>query len=811
MAHDGARGSQSTTLEPALPGALGEEPLRPSGNPVAPGAGREGWLPSRGLVIACLLVVIYEVAIGFVPLFGGPGYESSLATGIFVPSVVAVVTAFGIARERREPFDAFCRGVANGAVLVMVALAVVMLHGVRTGLCDVVAGLENFALGPGLGALVAGVWGWLVAEVAGSIKRSFPRSFALTVLALGGPLACALFSVARFYSSPMIFAYDPFVGFFSGSMYDTVVELSGLLTYRAGTAATLFATFVVALHLTHDARGRLAYQSIGRPGLLAAGIAAAIASATLTLSGPALGHYHSRDTIAEALGAAIQGQRCEVVYPRSMPAIEAQRFLRECEAYVADDEAWLGVTGTPRITAFLFRDEAQKASFMGAAGTSIAKPWRHEIYVQNLGFPHHVVGHEVMHVVSGQIGSGPFHVAGALGGWLPNPGLIEGVAVASNPRDDGLSPAEWARAMKDLGILPRLSRLFAFGFFGENSATAYTVSGAFVGFVHDRFGAEAVRRWYAGEVLPKVVGQSWAELEDAWHAELDKLVLPKEVIEQAKAKFDKPSIFGRRCPRTVDACREKSSELASGGDAKGAILELERAAALDPENDGIKLEMAELHAPAGDVDRTLRELEQISSDAKEQQNVRDRAIEALADLELSRGEAAPALEKYQALIGRAFEQSKLRTLHVKAYAAREPKARDAIVALLIGAPGKKPDRVEASALLGQLDVKYPENGLFAYLIARYEIDKQAFDSADRWLDSALARQLDVPQVRVEALRLKVISSCARGDAEAMKRSFDAFSKSAEANASRVEITRRLVDRCLAVPMVGPSAPSAGDR
>ena len=148
----GGRSSESVTLEPPVgdrPSVLGAAPT---------GGGRKTWLPSRGLLVAFGLVLAFEIAIGFVPLFGGPGYESSLATGIFVPSVVAVATAFGLTRgERREPFDAFCRAVANGALTILVALVVSLVHGARVGLCDVVAGLENFALGPAPGALLAGV------------------------------------------------------------------------------------------------------------------------------------------------------------------------------------------------------------------------------------------------------------------------------------------------------------------------------------------------------------------------------------------------------------------------------------------------------------------------------------------------------------------------------------------------------------------------------------------------------------------------------------------------------------------------------
>ena len=60
------------------------------------------------------------------------------------------------------------------------------------------------------------------------------------LLALAGPLGGIAVSVARFYGSPMIFAYDPFFGYFSGTLYDTVVDVRPeLWTYRGGSLATL--------------------------------------------------------------------------------------------------------------------------------------------------------------------------------------------------------------------------------------------------------------------------------------------------------------------------------------------------------------------------------------------------------------------------------------------------------------------------------------------------------------------------------------------------------------------------------------------
>ena len=54
-----------------------------------------------------------------------------------------------------------------------------------------------------------------------------------------------------------VIAYDPFVGYFSGSIYDTVINAQGLLTYRLGSLASLGAAAVIAFHLELGPQGKL--------------------------------------------------------------------------------------------------------------------------------------------------------------------------------------------------------------------------------------------------------------------------------------------------------------------------------------------------------------------------------------------------------------------------------------------------------------------------------------------------------------------------------------------------------------------------
>ncbi len=748
------------------------------------------------MLVALGATAVLSAAVGFVPQFGGPGYEVALAAGLVLPSVAALSAAADLARFEPEPLDAYCRGVANGVALFAVLCVVTLAHGLRVGLCDVLNGMENLALGPGIGLALAGAWGAVAAELGRGRKRR--HAVLRSVIALAAPIGSIGVGVARFYTSPMIFGYDPFVGYFSGTLYDTVIDLDGLLTYRCGSVATLFAGFVAALHLTHGARGKVVFQSIGRPGLLTLGILSAATSMGISLAGPDLDHWHTRATIAEDLGSAIEGERCRVVHARAIAPDRAQRFARECEGHVVQVERWLGVRGPATVTVFLFESAAQKQRMMGAAGTNIAKPWRAEVYVQDASYPHRVLGHEIAHVIAAGAARGPFEIAGSVGGWLPNPGLIEGLAVAASPRDEDLSPMDWAKAMKDLDLLPNLESLFTLSFLGESSALAYTVSGAFVGWVRDTYGGEVVVAWYGGADLREATGKSWSELQAAWHAELDAIKLPEAARVQAAAKFDKPGFFKRRCPRTVDGCRERAGTLGEAGDTVGAMAELERALELEPAHVALQIDKAELLLLSSKVEEGEAALRRLADDESVARHHRDRALRAIGDLAFARGDTEVARKAFEEVLSRTVDANGKRALAVKLAATKDAALRPALVALLVGVVGKRPDKLAATELLGALDRERPGDGLPAYLLARGRIDADDYEAAAERLDRALARKIDVPFVRAEALRLRVVTACALGDGAGARRWLEEYGRDPDVSDARYGTSLRLVSRCAGV-------------
>ena len=54
-------------------------------------------------LIGAIAVAVLMLLVGFLPLFGGPGYEHAVATGLIVPTAVAIATARAVGCSSASP------------------------------------------------------------------------------------------------------------------------------------------------------------------------------------------------------------------------------------------------------------------------------------------------------------------------------------------------------------------------------------------------------------------------------------------------------------------------------------------------------------------------------------------------------------------------------------------------------------------------------------------------------------------------------------------------------------------------------------
>ena len=760
---------------------------------------------------AGFFVLVALGAIGFLPLFGGPGYEQSLATGLLVPSVTAIAIALDGARNDRTPLASVARGVALGLSLAALALVTALVHAARIGICELGGALLYFALTAGIGSVMGGVWGAFVGETVaamvrrGRVVRPRRRAILAVVLSLAGPVVCAAISVGRFISSPMIFAYDPFVGYFSGTLYDTVIDAGpAMLTYRAGSLATICAAALLSSVLERHADRPFGLVLDLRSGATraraAVGLVATLASAALILAGTRLGHFSSAESIARDLGGEKHGARCDVIYPSTTREQEASLLVKDCDEEVAAVEARLGARGPARIRAFFFRDPEDKKRLMGAAHTYIAKPWREEVYLQLGGYPHPVLGHEIAHVVAGSFGRGPFKIAGQLGGLIPNPGLIEGIAVAASPDDEDLTDAQWARAMMQIGILPDMRHVFSLGFLGDASAKSYTLAGAFITWLGERFGFDVVRAWYAGGDVTALTKLDWKGLDESFKSDLLKVSLPDEAEGFARAKFARPGLFGRRCPHVVDALRHEADVCRDTQRYEEAIRLYREAISKDSHDFASQKELATVQRRHGDREQGRAALTQMANadEKKVPRTYKDRAEEALADAQFIDGDFDGAARRYEGLAKRSVDEDVARTLEIKALGARDPDAREAVRGLLLGDEKHGADIFWGGVELGAWSAQH-RSALATYLAGRNFVGRGFYELGAKWLDAALELPSPTPRVAREALRQRAVAACALADQAALAKvrahiegPDDPFKG---ASGGRREATLRMMTRC----------------
>lgn len=767
--------------------------------------------PPRPYAIGAVVVTALLGAVGFLPLFGGPGYEHALASGLIVPSAAAIATAVDAARRGpSSPLASAARGVVAGLAYATLALVTALLHAARVGVCEVSGALVYFALTAGAGAVMGGAWGAAAGELTGALAargRVRRTRLVAATLALAAPIAGVVVSVYRFRSSPMIFAFDPFVGYFSGTLYDTVIDAgASLLTYRLGSLATLAAALLGASVLERDdARPFglvLDLRSNATRARAALALAAGAASVAVTLSGAALGHHSTTASIVRDLGAEKHGARCDVVYPSTTREQEARLLLKDCEEQLAAVEQRLGARGPARVRAFFFRDDADKKRLMGAAHTYIAKPWREEVYLQLGGYPHAVLGHELAHVVAGSFGRGAFRIAGDLGGYLPNPGLIEGVAVFAAPDDEDLTDAQWARAMMQIGILPPMQRVFSLGFLGDASAKSYTLAGAFISWMGERWGTEVVRAWYGGGDVVALTGKTWSELDAAFREHLGTVDLPEEAESFARAKFSRPGVFGRKCPHLVDATRRDADVCRDTQRYDEAIRLYDEVLAKDALDHASRHWRAQTMRRHGDREKGRSELEALASREDVPRTWRDRAEEALADADFIDGELEGARRRYEALAARSLDEDNARTFEVKRLATADPPAREAIQALLLGDDKRGPDVFLAGTALGRWPAATPEgrSPLASYLVGRNLVQRGFYEKGAATLEDALAGPLPTPRIVRETLRQRAVAACALDDRAALARLRSVIEGPDDpfrgASGGRRASTLRMIGRCL---------------
>jgi hypothetical protein len=679
----------------------------------------------------------------FVPLLETLGYELSLAAAL-VSSLgaghVAATIAPRIRAGKAPPLGSgapvprlYARALAAGLSTLAAPLAFSLLNGLRVPPCNLAEGALFFALNPVASVAAAAAVGVVLGIALGTARRAVAAWYAIWLL---GVAAAGL----EFYATPAVFLYGPFFGWFPGVLYDTLVEVRlPLVTYRAVTAIDVAAILLVAAAAFDGASIRL------RPSLARNRVAATIAAAVLLLAaagahlaGPALGHRARRADLERELPTRASRGGLDLFFPEGADPAVVRELSDDAAFSLHEVQAFFEVGAGRRVSVFLFASPEDKGRAMGAARTNVTKPWRGEVYVVMDDAPHEVLRHELGHAVAASFGRGPFELAGAAGGLVPDPGLVEGFAAAAEGPRGELTTDQWAAAMRRLGILPSLRRVMGLGFLDLAASKAYTAAGSFVRWLRARHGASALRAIYGGASFERATGQDLERLEGRWHAYLDSVVLEPRDLSAARLRFDRPSVIRSTCVHEVARLTAAAGELAEERRFQGSIAALEEAlarsgGATEPRLDlfAALVALREERA-ARAMGRELLASEELGAAR------RDGIAEVLADLDAEAGHLSAAAAAYASLVPGAASDDVRRRLQVKERlcGTRSGASIEPILDALAVEPAARGRPNALAALrLGELAAK-SEDPWLDYLTARQHFRYRDRAGALEWLDAA---------------------------------------------------------------------------
>ncbi|MFL5311456.1 MAG: hypothetical protein ACJ79H_13475 [Myxococcales bacterium] len=690
------------------------------------------------------LLAAVSVACAFLPLADHLGYELAeavaLCAGLFGAAPGVAAARAEMSRGDADPARATATAVLAGAVALALPVALILLNGLRRPACDPLAGVVLYLAV----AVPSGVLAAALGAASGFLAPS--RAGFIVAAVFAASLVVSLWPVAR---GPQVFAFHHLGGMFPGPIYDEAIRPSrALWIFRAATLLYAGACAGAALAARPGRR---------RAAGLALIAACAVPATWLSLHAE---RFHWKASVAALdvdLGGLLRTEHVVLHFPREKRDEERKLLARDAEVSwrAMREFAGLVVDAAP-VDVFLYRNAEEKHRLIGAAETSFTKPWLRQIHTNDAPAPHPILRHELAHAAFAGIAPGPF---GVPGGPLPQMALVEGAAVAADWPAGEFTVHEEARALRDLGLLPDLPRLFAPGrFYGESGGRAYTAAGSAVRFLWQSRGPAAFREAYSRGV------RDLEGLAAAYARFLDGVPSQPRAVALAQQRFAAPGIVHRPCPHEVAGLEHEAQR---AGDPRTAVQLWSRCVQLEADDPRLLLQLRRAQLRAGDEASALQTERRALAHPKLSQPLRAALLVESGDAAWRKGDGAAASQRYEEARALVQPEPQERALFARRWAMEDPHRWPALRPLLAdGETGP-----ETLRLLADLEAQERAEGLPPYLLAKQLQNRADWVACAETVRKALARKLPGALFEQEALRMLGLASWHLGD---MASARDAF-------------------------------------
>ncbi len=473
-------------------------------------------------------------------------------------------------RDRLADFgtaNSFAHLLLEGLAALAVVPVLALVSRALFPCCGFAWGLLYFLLGP-VFSLTFGLSVGLVAALAGHSRR---RSI---WIALGAVTGTLVYPAVRALFVPVAFAYNPAFGYFPGPVYDPVAGMTPPYLWARLHTVLLVTTLVTGtdLILRRPPRAPTCRSRLGSALALAIALPGVV---LLTLFGDRIGISSSIAAIERELDGTARTAHFVVHFPaEGRTAGQIRWAAADLEAAYQHVSRELGVEVHEPIHAYIYPSRATKKRLMGAGRTSVAFPRSRSLHINADAFPHPVLTHELVHVMTGPRGMPWVQVS-------PLPGLTEGVAVALEEVAGGLTVHEWAAAMMRIDKLPDLeSLLSAVGFWRHPGGVAYTACGSFVRYLLDTRGPERFWQAYRWGRVSAAYGTPTGALVEEWKRFLDTVPLSEEAMARAARRFSARGLFGTPCARAKERLVARADDLFVHARPRAAAMTYQDAATL---------------------------------------------------------------------------------------------------------------------------------------------------------------------------------------------------------------------------------------
>lgn len=651
------------------------------------------------------------------------------------------VTVFAEAREGSTLAGAWLRALGLAALFTAIPLVVVLINAFRVPQCDVQYGMLYYLMGPTMAALC----GVCASATISSFVRKPRLAHFVFILVVLLSFGVNLFDI---YYQPAVFFYNPFLGLYPGAIYDVKLEVgTAYIAFRLFCCAVIACAIGSVIIVLDNNFSKKLPRSVWP--FLFFGLCAGVAGG-LWRQADFLGFRVTRATVESVLEKVAFNGFCEVRADPSVDQGQLYRLLDDCAFRHVQIATFFGVSAQRPVRIYLYKDEEQKATLMGARETEISKPWLGEVHMVLPSPGDQTLAHEIAHVVAGRLSRNILAMPLRFG-VVPDMPLVEGLAVAAAFVGEGPSPHEWSLAMLRAGVLANPAEIWRTDkFLFSQSERAYVVAGSFVRFLGERFGLEAMQEIAQGVGVEEATRMSWEELVKEWRAHLEDAGgwVDWDLVRRAERRFSGPGVLERRCPQDVERLVAGARQAQSRGDYVGSLSLLERALELAPEDQGIRRARLLALAWTG-AEKAVREASFVLRESVDFEDLVT-LVDALAILALAKGEA-PGFEASWVL--REAEDLAPKGPQRRAVMVRrevlglEPESALLVYRVILGL-----EPVPAAALLEAL-ARVSDCATVNYLLGRAFVGQGDYAAAIWHLERALFLGLPGADVEFEAIRL----------------------------------------------------------